>query len=77
MLTTPRLIISAVKGIVYFKEDVVLPSLYESKSKQVTVVITIKCIIAIFNPLELYDVNFTVNSPINKQFFESRNNDWE
>jgi len=74
MITTPRLIIPAVKGIVYFKEDVVLSSLYESKSKQVTVVITIKYIIAIFKLLELYDMNFTVNLPINKQFFESRNN---
>lgn len=73
MITTLRLTIPAVKGILYFKKGIVLPSLYESKSKLVTVVITIKYIVAIFNILELYDVNFTVNSPINKQFFESRN----
>lgn len=75
MITTLRLIIPAVNGILYFKKNVVLPSLYESKSKLVTIVITIKYIVAIFNLLELYDVEFTVNSPINKQFFESRNND--
>jgi 8-oxo-dGTP diphosphatase len=33
MTTTLRLTIPAIKGIVYFKEDVVLPSLYESKSQ--------------------------------------------
>lgn len=61
MITTLRLIIPAVNGILYFKKNVVLPSLYESKSKLVTIVITIKYIVAIFNLLELYDVEFTVN----------------
>lgn len=77
MTTTLRLTIPAIKGIVYFKEDVVLPSLYESKSKQATVVITIKYIIAIFNLLELYDINITINLHVDKWFFESRNNDWK
>lgn len=33
MIIIFRLIIFVIKGIVYFKEDVVLFSLYESKSK--------------------------------------------
>lgn len=77
MITTLRLIIPTIKGIIYFKEDVVLPNLYENKSEQATVVITIKYIIAIFNLLELYDINITINLHIDKCFFESRNNDWK